>query len=527
MKNNPVIIISVLLIVLSSFAEMATPGVSQTDTTSSSTSSSFDDGLMDSAWPMFHHDVRHTGRSPYGPDQAGNWAVVKWKHYLNDYGGAYSSPAIDDDGVLYLGQNDNYFLSIYPNGTEKWRFDVGYWVQSSPALGADGTIYFGSDTGSLYALNPDGTLKWRLGLAGGWVFSSPAIDTDGIIYVGNTGIPGSPGLTAVYPNGTIKWKFNTSSYVYSSPAIDEDRGVIYIGAHDRTLYAIYKNGTLKWKHIVDGEIKSPPSIGDDGTIYFCSWDAYLYAVNPNGTRKWRVYTNGAAESSPAIALDGTIYTGSLSGKILSISPTGNKNWEYQTNDDIYSSPIIDKNGVIYCGSNDRYLYALNPNGTLRWKIRTGQVSSTPAINKEGIIYVVGGYDLYALDVIENQPPATPSITGPSSGAAWKNYDYTIASTDPDDDKLYYYVDWGDETNTGWIGPYESGDEVVVSHRWMKRNTYTVQVKAKDTYDRESDWTTLEVTMPKNKAIYVNHPILNWLFERLPNLFPILHYFFNI
>ena len=25
-----------------------------------------DGGLMDSSWPMFQHDVRHTGRSPYG-----------------------------------------------------------------------------------------------------------------------------------------------------------------------------------------------------------------------------------------------------------------------------------------------------------------------------------------------------------------------------------------------------------------------------------------------------------------------------
>ena len=30
-------------------------------------------GLMDSAWPMYCHDVRHTGRSPYGAD--GNLGV--------------------------------------------------------------------------------------------------------------------------------------------------------------------------------------------------------------------------------------------------------------------------------------------------------------------------------------------------------------------------------------------------------------------------------------------------------------------
>ncbi len=32
------------------------------------TSQSSDDGLMNSSWPMFHHDARHTGRSVFGPD---------------------------------------------------------------------------------------------------------------------------------------------------------------------------------------------------------------------------------------------------------------------------------------------------------------------------------------------------------------------------------------------------------------------------------------------------------------------------
>jgi hypothetical protein len=56
-------------------------------------------GPMDSAWPMFCHDVRHTGRSPYAP--SGNTPVVKWKFKLK-YAFA-SSPAIDKDGTIYIG----------------------------------------------------------------------------------------------------------------------------------------------------------------------------------------------------------------------------------------------------------------------------------------------------------------------------------------------------------------------------------------------------------------------------------------
>ncbi|MEN2984879.1 MAG: PQQ-binding-like beta-propeller repeat protein, partial [Dictyoglomaceae bacterium] len=30
-----------------------------------------------------------------------------------------------------------------PNGTLKWKFKTGNWIESSPAIGKDGTIYVG------------------------------------------------------------------------------------------------------------------------------------------------------------------------------------------------------------------------------------------------------------------------------------------------------------------------------------------------------------------------------------------------
>ena len=66
------------------------------------------DGPMDSAWPMFHHDVRHTGRSSYG--KSGNWCLEKWKADIGSM--VFSSPAIDKDGTIYIGSNNWYFYAI-------------------------------------------------------------------------------------------------------------------------------------------------------------------------------------------------------------------------------------------------------------------------------------------------------------------------------------------------------------------------------------------------------------------------------
>ena len=63
-----------------------------------------------------------------------------------------SSPAIGADGTIYVGSKDYSLYAINADGTQKWKFTTGGFVQSSAAIGTDGTIYFGSVDGNLYAL---------------------------------------------------------------------------------------------------------------------------------------------------------------------------------------------------------------------------------------------------------------------------------------------------------------------------------------------------------------------------------------
>jgi len=116
----------------------------------------------------------------------------------------------------------------------------------------------------------------------------------------------------------------------------------------------------------------------------------------------------------------------------------------------------------------------------------------------------------------NQPPNTPQITGPNSGKAGEEYDYTFSSVDPDGDAVQFYIEWGDG-NSEWTGFNSSGDSFTRSHIWDEKDTYIIRAKAKDSNGAESDWATLEVSMPKNKA---TNPFLLFL-ERLMERFPIL------
>ena len=100
------------------------------------------------------------------------------------------------------------------------------------------------------------------------------------------------------------------------------------------------------------------------------------------------------------------------------------------------------------------------------------------------------------------------------------YDYTITTTDPDGDEIYYWILWYDGCpGVTWDGPYYSGEEVIKNNSWNANGEYTIKVKAKDVDGLESEWVTLKVTMPKTRPINGFNPFLFRLIQR----FPILEY----
>jgi len=372
-----------------------------------------------SAWPMFRHDLLHTGRTPYtGPASP----VVKWTFQTNE--AIASSVSLGADGTIYFGSGyissggDSSLYALNRDGTLKWRFKTGAGIFSSPAIGPDGTIYVGSLDRNLYAVEDSvtyGRLKWKFPSIL-WVYSSPAIGADGTIYVGGLDF----NLYSINPDGTEKWRYRTDWCVFSSPIIGPE-GEIYVGSKDHNLYAFEDSLTyakLRWKHpfgtFFDGHlVDSSPAMGPDGTLYVgvdpygaagqtpVPIDTAFYAVNSDGTRRWSfVMVEGGTESSPAVGRDGMVYIGANDGNLYAIRDLGDDyvlEWGFQTGGPIDGSPTIDGCGTIYVGSRDSTLYAINPDGSLRWSYKTeGGIEASPTIDESGILYI-GSFDgkLYA------------------------------------------------------------------------------------------------------------------------------------
>jgi len=504
--------------------------------------------------------------------------TLKWRYGRTGMW-IWSTPAIDEDGTVYVGSWDSKLYAVNPNGTEKWSLGMGGNVDASPAIAENGTIYVGAmgpgNYGRINAVNPNGTIKWQYN-TDYWITGGPAIADDGTVYIGS----GDTYVYAMNPNGTLRWRFKTGHYVKGPPSIADD-GTIYIGSWDDYLYAIYpNNGTMKWRHQVGLGTESNPSIGPDGTIYVGG--GYLYAVNPNGTRKWTFdfgENKHSHQSSPAISADGIIYISLIigsddGGEILAVNPDGTERWrKWLADHEGQSSPTIGSDGTVYVGSST--MASGNPHGNIHafgrkeleadahgpyvgiinepveftgsadggyppyshlWDF--GDEGTSDEQNPTHTYTTIGNYtvtltvtddnDTVAVDTTwalireSNDPPETPNIDGETEGNYGDPYDYTFVTTEPDEDDVYYYIEWGDGETDEWIGPYVSGDEVVKYHTWEKRGTYTIRAKARDVFEAESDWAYLKVTMPVNQ-----HSLFLRFLDRFPNVFPILRNLFGL
>ena len=107
----------------------------------------------------------------------------------------------------------------------------------------------------------------------------------------------------------------------------------------------------------------------------------------------------------------------------------------------------------------------------------------------------GGYGYYDIDMelksttyqAPSDSPNTPSTpSGPTILDVGDSGNYSSDAVDPDGDKIRYIFDWDDGTKTSTDFQI-SGELATVSHTWNKKGNYSVRVKARDKYGKQSEW----------------------------------------
>ena len=515
-------------------------------------------------WAMFRHD---SGNTAYSLSDAPEDWVEYWNYQTSDF--IVGSPVIVD-GKVYIGTPGYYKKLDQPPGTSGtlqpldvggrllcidaedgsliWEHLFGF-IISSPAV-ESGKVYVSyivpeDEVGRIACLNAEtGNLLWEKNIQ--YYITSPIIAT-GKVYIASSGTYAPIGTITCYnaSTGNQLWAYTPSlnDYISCSPAILN--GKLYC-VHD-SLTGIY----VSCLNAATGQL---------------TWDERI-------TTDISIQSFSIAATSNTVVVAGAPYQGTY-GMVYGLDgTTGETLWDYQTGEwytqwpDIMPSLAIAYDRVYFIAmllTQDSVVYCLDlSTGYGLWTRNLGDLAiSSPAIADEKMYFSTVGGLLYCLDTtdggfiwstsfkggssspsIANQTifiadisgtifaygaprePAIPTIQGPAEGKIKKMYNYTFSTTDPQGENIYYYVDWGDGQSENWVGPYESGDQVVIGHAWSKKGTFSIQAKAKDVYGFESGWGTLEVTMPKGTT-YIPSPfseLIERLMERFPHAFPILRH----
>lgn len=175
----------------------------------------------------------------YGFDIRTNVAQTSAKWSTNFGEVVTKSPAVDALNNLIIGTESGKVLKIKLNAdgtvTKIWTISINAEIQSSPVIDADGYIYIGNKLGDFYKLNPDnGAIVWKYS-TGAAIKSTPTISDFGSIYISN-----SNGLvTALTTDKTIKWTYQADGPISANMLYISN--MLYIGTETGKFFAIYDN----------------------------------------------------------------------------------------------------------------------------------------------------------------------------------------------------------------------------------------------------------------------------------------------
>ena len=229
-------------------------------------------------------------------------------------------------------------------------------------------------------------------------------------------------------------------------------------------------------------------------------DGRVIEIDSTGTIVWEKTGLSGPVDAERLSDDNTLITEHIGKKVIEVDNASNEVWNMT---ELHVPKDAERLGngntlIAECGANR--VIEVDSSGAIVWL-------------KADLFYPTD------VERLSNRPPDAPTITGETNGTKGTEYEYTFNAVDPNGDDVYYWIEWGDGTSTGWFGTYPSGEDVKVTHSWEKKGTYYITAKAKDVFGNVGPEGTLEVTMPKNKAFNFN--LISWLFERFPHMFPIL------
>lgn len=373
-------------------------------------------------WPMFQHDLSHTGASTSNAPATNNtlWSFeAKNTRAASRY---FFSPVVVNNLVYASSADGTLYCLNAATGALIWKYVISAVPVDAP-LGiptvAGGIVFVGSEQYQFYALNATtGALIWNFQMDG--PIHSSATVVGNLVYVGDEGVYCLNAAT-----GAVVWHNTAPAYVVSSPAVFA--GLLYVGgpvgegglAEDSIYCLNASDGSLVWNYIIstsespqiNGEyntIESSPTVVN-GLVYMGSYDDNVYCLDAiSGALVWKHETDGTVFYSLAVT-NGFVYVASENQTGPGYEPgnsslyclnaiTGTSVWtKYFGSSTIVSSPAI-AGDIVFVGVTwgNNGIYGLNATtGAIVWSHSGDGLGESPPVVANGVLYAGTSDTLYA------------------------------------------------------------------------------------------------------------------------------------
>ena len=327
------------------------------------------------------------------PSGINSEAELKWR-YKTEGRVVNSAPAIGTDGsVIYVGSGKGYLHAINTaDGSLLWEYQSSNGIYSSPVIDDSGVVYFGNNDGKLSGVNAQGELVFQYD-AGGRIMSTPAIGSDRVLYVGSRDkhVHALPlptyGATTELHQPEALWRYNTGGVVRSSPVVGEQ--VVIVGSFKRTLVAINSSS--------NGLLDSPwPKLrgNNQGWSSYDGWSAGDSTDDDDTTAAGSGSSGGAnnPDDEPADSEDQTTNEDTTNEDTTNV---GTSKWFSDSYNVIPFSPTLSPDSSeLAIADYSRHIRVYDvASGEVLWSYNTGgPILSAPSYSRDGKFLYVVRYD---------------------------------------------------------------------------------------------------------------------------------------
>jgi hypothetical protein len=280
--------------------------------------------------------------------------------------------------------------------------------------------------------------------------------------------------------------------VYDTPGADDDgSGTAAVLAAAYLMSQYQFNNTIRFVAFSGEEqgllgshkYAEEAEANDDNIIAVLNADMIGFAISEEDGNNLKIYENQASDwVTDFSVIIGEKYYDYIE---LTLVPSG-----YSWGSDHYSFWEYGYDAIFYHEYEFNWYYH-SPEDTIENMNISYTVKSTKVI--------IATLCEFGQALLIGNPPETPDIPqGPTEGIEGEELTFSASTTDPDGDQLYYKFDWGDDSYSDWVGPVNSGETIEVSNKWNQQGIYQIRVKARDIYNRFSNWSDpLDVTITDN------------------------------